>query len=116
MIDLDSLPTTRAEMADRSVEFPRLEPDSPDECPCSLAEVMRYLAVEGGTVKPHLIFGRTAMVGDVSFWLWGYVDEGKTYFVDVGARGGQKTICVGSGEGLTPEQYLARRSPRRWGN
>ena len=87
------------------VEFPRLEPDSPDGCPCSMAEIGRYLSAEAGKGKRDLFFGRTARVGVVRFWLWGYVDGGRTYFVDVSASGGHSTIAMGSGDGLTSEQY-----------
>jgi hypothetical protein len=114
MINIDSLPTSKEEIRKIELEFPRLEPDSPDGCPCSMAEIRRYLSAEAGTGKRDLFFGRTARVGAVRFWLWGYVDDGRTYFVDVSESAGHSTIAMGSGEELTSEQYIALRYARRW--
>jgi hypothetical protein len=91
-----------------------LADDSPKGCPFSMAAINKYLNAESGGVRPDLFFGRTALVGDVRFWLWAYIDGGKTYFVDVSERAGRSTVCIGSGEGLSPEQYIALRYARRW--
>ena len=114
MIDLNSLPTSKEKILHLQPEFPRLEPDSPEGCPCSMMEIKKYLSAEGGARACDLLFGRTALVGDVRFWLWGYVDEGRTYFVDVSERAGLSTVCMGNGDGMTPEQYIALRFARRW--
>ena len=113
MVELDKLPTSKAEVLAIKPEFPKLVEDSPRGCPCSATEIARYLVAETGA-KQDLFFGRTALVGDVRFWLWGYVSDGQAYYVDVSARGERSTICMGSGEGLTPEQYIALRYARRW--
>jgi hypothetical protein len=119
MIDLDSLPTAKEEIVNFQLEFPRLEPDSPESCPCSMTDIRRYLYAEAGSGKRDLFFGRTALVGGVRFWLWGYVDGGRTYFVDVSQDARSQdaqnsSLCMGSGEGLTPEQYIALQYARRW--
>ncbi|HWZ92812.1 MAG TPA: hypothetical protein VNW92_28295 [Polyangiaceae bacterium] len=113
-IDLEKLPTKKQDVLALDLDFPRLEEDSPHACPCSLAEIRKYLNAEAGGNQRDLIFGRTAQIGGVRFWLWGYVDSGKAYFVDVSENGGDMAICMGSGEGLTPEQYMALRYARRW--
>src|SRR5579884_4314708 len=107
MIDLETLPED--EVVKLQPDFPRLDPDSPHGCPCSLAEIRKYLSAEAGGGRRDLFFGRTALVGDVRFWLWGYVDDGKSYFVDVSQKARRTLIGMGSGEGLTPEQYIALR-------
>jgi hypothetical protein len=114
MIDLDARPTAKEETLKLRPEFPRLEPDSPEGCPCSMAAIRKYLAAEAGSGKHDLFFGRTALVDDVRFWLWGYVENGRTYFVDLSEKAGRSTICMGSGDGLSPEQYIALRYARRW--
>jgi hypothetical protein len=114
MIDLDKLPTSKAEILKMTLDFPRLAPDTPDGCPCSMAAIRKYLAAEAGSARRDLFFGRTALVSDVRFWLWGYVEGERTYFVDVSERKGESTICMGSGEGLTPEQYIGLRYARAW--
>jgi hypothetical protein len=114
MIDLEKFPTKKQEMLALSPEFPRLMEDSPKGCPCTLVQIRQYLSAEGGGSRCDLVFGRTALVGAVRFWLWGYVDGGKTYFVDVSENAGHPMICTGSGEGLTPEQYIALRYARSW--
>jgi hypothetical protein len=112
MIDLEKLPTKKQEVLALSPEFPRLMEDSPKGCPRTLVQIRQYLSAEAGGSKWDLVFSRTALVGAVRFWLWGYVDARKTYFVDVSENGGHSTICMGSGEGLTPEQYIALRYAR----
>jgi hypothetical protein len=114
MIDLEALPTDKEEIVKMQPEFPRLESDSPSGCPRSLSEVKRYVSAETGRKGHDLFFGRTALVGDVRFWLWGFIDDGDTCYVDVSAGKGTTLIGMGSGEGLTPEQYIALRYARRW--
>jgi hypothetical protein len=79
-----------------------------------MREIREYLRAEQGEAPQDLFFGRTAAVGDVRFWLWGYVDRGHTYYVDVSQRKGRASISVGSGDRLTPEQYMALRYVRSW--
>ncbi|WP_394849716.1 hypothetical protein LZC95_19965 [Pendulispora brunnea] len=108
VVDLKKLPTEVEEMAKLDVDFPRLPEDSPKGCPWSMADIRRYLRAEccGGT--HDLFFGRTAVIGNVRFWLWGYVEGGRTYFVEVADRGGGDAVLgMGGEQGLTPEQYMA---------
>jgi hypothetical protein len=113
-VDLQALPTEKEAMQKLQPEFPRLKMDSPVGCPCSMADIRRYITAETGRKGHNMFFGRTALVGDVHFWLWGFIDEGDTCFVDVSARGDQSHLGMGSGEGLTPEQFIALRYARRW--
>jgi hypothetical protein len=112
-IDLDKLPTDK-EIRQIQPEFPRLQHDSPVDCPCTMAEIRRYIAAETGRKGHDLFFGRTALVRDVHFWLWGFLDDGETCFLAVSARKGKSFLALGSGEGLTPEQFIALRYARYW--
>src|SRR5438270_10875839 len=115
MTDLDALPTSREEIAAVQPEFPRLKEDSPKECPCSVGDIKRYVAAEMGKKGHDLFFGRTAQVGEVRFWIWGLIDNGSTYYVDVSiGPKGAPLVAMGSGEGLTPEQHIALRFARHW--
>jgi hypothetical protein len=114
MLDVDKLPAEKEEILKLQPVFPRLKKDSPADCPCSMVEIRRYVTAETGRRGHDLFFGRTAIVGDVHFWLWGLIDDGETCFVDVSARRGTSSLCMGSGEGLTPEQYIALRYARYW--
>jgi hypothetical protein len=113
-IDLDALPTNKGDIQKIQPEFPRLKIDSPAGCPCPMAEIRRYVTAETGRKGHDLFFGRTALVGDVHFWLWGLIDQGETCFVDVSARGDRSFLSMGSGEGLTPEQFIALQYARHW--
>jgi hypothetical protein len=113
-IGLQALPTEKKEMQKLQPEFPRLNKDSPVGCPRTMVEIRRYITAETGREGHDLFFGRTALVGDVQFWLWGFIDEGDTCFVEVAARGDHSRLSIGSGEGLTPEQYLALTYARHW--
>jgi hypothetical protein len=113
-IDLDKIPSDKEEIRKIQPEFPRLKNDSPVDCPCSMAEIRRYISAETGRRGHDLFFGRTAQVGDVQFWLWGFIDDGETCFVDVSVRSGSSSLAMGSGEGLTPAQFIALRYARHW--
>ncbi|HEV3190985.1 MAG TPA: hypothetical protein VGY54_10835, partial [Polyangiaceae bacterium] len=114
VIDLGKLPTEKAEIAKLHPVFPRLAPDSPGGCPLSMVDIKRYVTAETGRKDHDLFFGRTAIVGDVHFWLWGLLDAGDTCYVDVSAGRGRSLLSMGSGVGLTPEQYIALRYARQW--
>jgi hypothetical protein len=113
---LEKLPTTRSEIVGMQLDFPRLQPDSPAQCPVSVSDIKKYVRAEAGKSPPEMVFGRTALVGDVQFWLWGYVDEkGRTMYVNVSRRsGGKPNVSMGSGEGLTAEQYIGLYYARWW--
>jgi hypothetical protein len=113
--DLEKLPLDTEEMRKLEPEFPRLENDSPKGCPRSMNEIRQYVIVETGEKGHDLFFGRTALVGDVRFWLWGYTDEkGRTEYVDVSSGRGTSSLSMGSGDNLTPEQYIALQYARYW--
>ena len=101
-------------MAKLHLLFPRLAPDSPRGCPLSMVDIKRYVTAETGRKGHDLFFGRTAVVGDVHFWLWGFLNDGETCYVDVSIRKGKSSLSMGSGVGLTPEQHIALRYARHW--
>jgi hypothetical protein len=111
----DEFPTDRNEAIKFNPDIERLEPDSAASCPYSLGKIRTYLRAETGADVADLFFGRTALIGEVKFWLWGYVKDSHSYFVDVSSGGGKTRVGMGSGEGLTPEQYIALEYARHWG-
>lgn len=108
----DDLPTDKFAMQKLAPEFERLDPDSPDGCPCTLADVRKYLRADPAAGRADLFFGRTARIGTMRFWLWGFAVLGKTVYVAVEQEGTDAGIVSGSGEGLSPEQYLGLRYAR----
>jgi hypothetical protein len=112
--DLDMLPTEKEQIALLSLEFRRLADDSPAGCPYPLTSVRRYITAETGRKGHELFFGRTALVGRVRFWLWGIMDEGTSLYVDASEFRGASLLSMGSGEGLTPEQYIGLAYARYW--
>lgn len=112
---LRALPTSVEAIRKLRPEFPRLTPDSPKGCPVSMSEIRAYLRAECEAAVPDLFFGRTASIGGVRFWLWGFTDgRGLTMFVDVGARGAKSRLNVASAQDLSAEQYLALQYARWW--
>ncbi len=109
-------PATAAEMCAIEPVLARLHPDDESGCPMSKRDIHAYLKADAPApyVKPDLFFGRTALIEGVRFWLWGFVERGRTNFVDVGAYGDEAIVGVGLGDGLTPEQFLALRYVRQW--
>src|ERR1700730_10644082 len=95
-LDLDTLPTDKAEILKLQPVFPRLAPDAPTGCPCPMLDIKRYVAAETGRRGHDLSFGRTAVLGDVHFWLWGFLDAGETCYVDVSVRGGESLVSMGA--------------------
>jgi hypothetical protein len=77
-------------------------------------DIKRYVTAETGRRDHDLFFGRTAVLGDVHFWLWGFLDDGETCYVDVSVRGSESLVSMGSGAELTPEQHIALRYARHW--
>src|SRR4051812_13370130 len=107
-----SFPTSLEEAQKISPQLERRDPDSPVGSPCDNAKIREYLMAEVGPGRRDLVFGRTALIDGVKFWLRGYSDDGKTHYVDVSTDGRESVIAMGSGDGLTPEQYLALRYAR----
>ena len=81
-----------------------------------MEDIRRYVSAEMGA-SYDLMFGQTAQIGRISFWVWGLVDSsGDTIYVDVSTDGRTALLGSGSGEGLTVSQYVALRYVRRWRN
>ena len=79
-----------------------------------MTDIHEYLRAESSKRVVGLAFLRTALIGEVSFWLWSYHDSGRRHYVDVGAVGARAVIATGAADDLTPEQYLGLRYARRW--
>jgi hypothetical protein len=109
-----TFPRSTEEMRNLHPELDRLEPDSPKGAPCGLSEIGSYLRAEGFPRSHDLLFGRTARIGKIKFWLWGYSEGDETYYVDVSSDGNTHVIAAGSADNLTPEQYLALSYVRGW--
>jgi hypothetical protein len=118
MIDKDQLPEDPADWGDLEVSLPRLDPDSAESCPASLASILEYVDIEsadaGDVDAGRLQFVRTAEVGDQQCWIWSYIDsDGElsyvTYWV---ASDGERTLGMSDaapevgGPALSPEQYM----------
>lgn len=73
-IDFADLSDDPAELVNVSVDFPRLEDDSPASCPSSMEELVEYLNMEiedfGEVSADGLEFLRTALVGEHRYWIW----------------------------------------------
>ena len=93
-------------------DLPRLDPDSADACPASMASVLRYLHDEAAPEEPtvhDLRFLRTARVSGLESWIWEFLEsDGAQCFVTVSRPdGGRVTIGYDENyDGLTPEQFM----------
>ena len=113
MIPLADLPADNAKLANLDVDFPRLDPDTPESCPEPLSAVVDYLRLEspdGDVVQGHqLKFIRTAQVADRAYWIWSYQEaDGSNTLVTVAVTP-DGTSCIGyeaNYYGLTPEQFM----------
>src|SRR5437868_5973433 len=112
------LPTDPHELTTQPFELPRLEPDSPESCPVTMAEIVEYLQMEAAPEEPteaDLEFVRTASVERAEYWIWRFEDsDGAECYVTVSRKG--TTIMVGFAEnydGLSPEQFMLAES-RGW--
>jgi len=115
IMDPKMLPTSKTEIAELLLDWDRLDVDTSAECPVSMSEIVRYISAETGGERPPLIFGRTARIDSVSFWVWGFVSSfGETFYVDVSSDGRESLVGMGSGESFTVPQYVALRYVRFW--
>lgn len=113
MISFEEMPEDNAELASIAIEFPRLQPDSAESCPVSLADVVAYLRLESPDYESvqanQLRFLRTALVADHRYWIWSFREsDGTECFVTV-SESPDGTTCTGYEEdyyGLTPEQFM----------
>ena len=106
----EDLPEDASDWSSVDVEFERLNPDTAKSCPESVGSLMAYIRCESADTdraeESRLKFVRTAIVGEVTYWLWQYTEEdGEVCFVTFVISGG---TCLGLSEtnGLTPEQFL----------
>jgi hypothetical protein len=109
--DRRDLPDDAADWRDIVVELPRLTPDTPDDCPLSLADIMEYVRMESADTDSvpddALKFVRTASIGDSSVWLWSLTEsDGTVCYVTVTSRPNRVTLGLSDANGLTPEQYM----------
>ncbi len=113
MIDLDDIPASRLDIVKLHVELEELPAGT--KCPVSRAEVREYVKAEGALEQVTLFRGRTAQLGGVRFWPWGYVeDDGSSVYVFFSQGHGSSLLGLGSGDGLTPEQFIALQYARDW--
>jgi hypothetical protein len=115
---MPDLPSDPDDLQSSPVELPRLEPDSPDSCPKSMAEVVEYLQLEAYPDKPaaaDLTFLRTADIEGADYWIWRFDDsDGKENYVTVSCRGRETTVGYDRNyDNLTPEQFMLA-TERRW--
>jgi hypothetical protein len=112
VIDRDKLPDDAADWAKIPITLPRLDDDTADSCPASLAKLMDYVRMESGdtdNAEPErLNFVRTAKVAESSYWLWTYTDKDDelNYMVLREDPDGSITLGLSGPNGLSPEQYL----------
>ena len=107
-------------MADRDVDFrqivdslPYLAPDSPQECPVAIDEVLARVRPE--TIRDEslqagdLEFVRTARLVERRYWLWRFYDEGEIeWFVSVSV-GPNDQAEIGFDDNFveySPEEYI----------
>jgi hypothetical protein len=112
MIARDQLSDDAADWVQVQVSLPRLNEDTADACPASLAELMDYVRMESGDTADaeteRLTFLRTAKIGKSSYWLWTYTEKGgdSNYVVFRENPDGSTELGLSGPNGLSPEQYL----------
>ena len=112
MIGRDQLPHDAADWVQIQVSLPRLDEDTADSCPASLAELMDYVRMESADTADaeteRLTFLRTAKVEECSYWLWTYTesDGDSNYVVFRQNPDGSTKLGLSGPNGLSPEQYL----------
>ncbi len=113
MIALEDMPADNADLARIEIDFARLEPDTPELCPRSMADIQEYLALEDGDLDAvgtrELKFLRTALVEKTRYWIWDYHESDGTHcYVTVSLKpdGGNILGMDGDWHGLTPEQFI----------
>ena len=92
------------------VSLQRLDPDSPNECPVPLNDIVEHVETEEMELKqpPALKFLRTALIAQTRYWIWTYTDNDGNANYAVAAlwpNGQTLTHCDGTFD-MTPEQYL----------
>jgi hypothetical protein len=113
VIPFDEMPEDNADLANIEVEFPHLQPNTPESCPVPLRDVLEYLRAESPDAESveasQLQFLRTALVADQQYWIWAFREsDGSDCFVTVSLSPGG-TACTGYEENyynLNPEQFM----------
>ena len=110
MIDYDDLPEDNADLAKIKIDFPRLDDDTADSCPCPMQDIIDYLVLEGETVvAADLEFIRTALVENHRYWIWRFRDEDGDECYATVQLAPDSSRCIGYDQNwhsLTPEQYI----------
>ncbi len=113
MIPFKDMPEANEDLANVIIEFPLLEPNTPESSPVSLYDVVEYLRMEspdgddidGGQLR----FVRTARVEEQRYWIWAFQEsDGSSCYVTVSEFADGAT-CVGysvNDYDLTPEQFI----------
>lgn len=93
------MPDNNAALAGVAVQFERLTPDSPDECPVEVPQLLAYLAREvpegDSLTTADLAFDRTARVTGAEYWVWQFREpgtQGDDAFATVSRSGGRVTL------------------------
>lgn len=111
-IDPTTLPQHIEELAGYDFDLPRLEEDSPRDCPASIGDLIDYLrmeSVDGEKVRDQqLTFVRTVLVNEHKYWVWRFVEsDGEECYASVSL----------SPDGVTTigyESNFARLSLEQW--
>src|SRR6476646_1098528 len=77
VLPFDQMPEDNADLANLSVDFPRLETDEAESSPVRREDILSYLADEvpdGGQLSwADLRFLRTAQVEESAYWVWRFI-------------------------------------------
>ena len=112
MIERSELPEDVEDWKDVEVDFPRLSPDSPENCPATESEIMEYVRMESADLddasQESLVFVRTALVGEDECWLWTYTEsDGQIAYVTYRRRSqAPEVLGLTDANGLSPEQFM----------
>jgi len=118
-IDFAALPKSLADYENYSgpLEFPYLEPNTPESCPREIDDIAEYAEIEADIPRENLRFVRTGNVDDVKFWVWedsGLPADEKVY---VSVEQYEDSVMLNSdwdSGWLTPEKYMAYHYATDW--
>lgn len=90
-------------------ELDYLKPNTAKSVPTGLRDVKGYVRCESASLSAKgLTWIRTANIGGVHYWLWEMRDF-EDYYIFVEVSRGCSLTALHRKDGLTPEQFLARR-------
>jgi hypothetical protein len=95
----------------RELPIPHLKDDSPESCPVTVEELVRYLRAKTeakAMTTDDLIFIRTAQVYECGYWVWRFGDRQPQGYVLVmrDPEGDAWISCYSSAANLDPQQML----------